>query len=992
MRKTVLLALCGLLVACPRPLSPTGGGDGGVTYPAMEVTAVRVHNVGVALQGLDAGVPLAVDGGLDLAVHAGAVLHVHGRNFPVDQVEVLLGNARLALDAQLASTPTDLYVRLPPDAPSGLLAVRAPLWGQTTRTNLTVRVLGPGYLAGARSQGLLRQQLAITAAGVPPAKGAWTQATGADSYAPVSVGGGDADGGGPEETAQAETATNVLAVAFNLGLVPDPAAPAYVTLLGSKSGTHVRSLQPWLDRDGGVVPSKVGSLRPYTAGEPGTGEVAVAGIQYLEGPDGGAARRRLVAHAWESDPDPFLHGPIFRHAPAAVDGGSKGGGYWLVFRTPPEGGLEVRALPEQDEPRREEGRLFFHDGDPVAVGEVPAGLLPPSWLTRAQGPRLVVVSCLPDEAGTGLPPLQLSIYTPPATYTPPTWDGGWRPTRQSDRTVPWPQDESLGETCSKFLCGRGDSPWKSRPALAELTAWGEGTFVITAPEGEDGDLALQSCLLLARSSTDSTTGSPTQVGEGSGGPPLPCDNDNRCDCLLEDGGAGPPCSGDSAGPCGDAGVCLASAMVEVGALSPVPVGTVSPQFLGLGQPTGMWGGSREILRSPMVEMAAMGWVESVATDAYYVGLWAEPGAPAAWAVRETGEMVDVLTPDGIRAGSVSALGAPLLAWPLPHPGQVGMVRPGFVLLTDITGQPIWSHPVPTMRGGRVALERGAQGQGVAAWWSTAEIQDPRSTTPQVHRLFRLDPAQGFPAPEPVEVWTSPPVSKDSQAVLPLMVTGSHVVVTHVGQGAVAQEACGDRRPATWLARLPWDGVQVPGDTLPEPVARTCDTGVVAFEEQAQRVVVLGKEREGMVARVVDLAGPAPVTWTLRGIPMSAVVLPSGAILGIVKGAAVKFGCYPAAPPPPGESARWLELGPAPFMRAVMALSPDGTRLFAGVEEAVVELLLPPMWEDGCPLPDMPPHVISRTPVEGTPSALEFDEGGGRLVWVDAEGHKVGVVE
>jgi hypothetical protein len=736
----------------------------------------------------------------------------------------------------------------------------------------------------------------------------------------------------PAESGDGTTAVTprepVQAAAFNLGLSPDPRDPQYLASISRAGHTTLTPAPDCGSREDGVDCLMV-STTPYLDRE--TLEVRVAGLQRIFGVDGGMDTfRAALGPGRETDPEPGLRGPIHRRVVSTSLGPWIGFQAWRVGMEGDTPWVGVALLGN----RADGGVLdrLEHDARlsgvvPVAAGTVQVDEAPEEL--RLAAPSLAVAHC----RGRGL--LEVTLFSLGGDSTGVRRD-----------LVP----DVASRSCD--LCDRWPTNARALfamvpPVLRELVVVNRRTWVLLPPRDR----------------------SSLEAGEAP--------------CVLDFGR-------EPATPTQESPPFLQTPL-EVKATSAAVVSETGTSLLALSSSASPLGASRVVERVTPLELVRDGraTTQRLPTQELFAEVFGDPRQSLAYALRESGDVLDVVNADGLGVDALSVLGTPLAAWPVPG-GKVATARRHSLMVMDLSGFPSPFLPTEPFPLGRAALERDRQGRVVAVWGGLhhAAGGQPHAAL----QRWAVSPTGAVTVPEGPEPGFS--WEKDGAGtgeVAPLFVSDTWVVVEtsagvpgHGCNGvtglAVARRSDGRLDPldgvcgATALDFNPWLGLLY----LTAPVA------------QGDRMLGL---------KVVDVATGDSLDPPAGGVAKrppfaNLVALPGGSALGV----SVE----------PGYQTRWMacvtrqhefvSLGPNPFNEGPLLLAPDGTRLYAGSGRQVLEIPLEALDQRGCP-PVVDPSnrtpslsVTSRIPVEGIPTRLEADPTGERLVWLDEQAQVVGVVE
>jgi hypothetical protein len=396
----------------------------------------------------------------------------------------------------------------------------------------------------------------------------------------------------------------------------------------------------------------------------------------------------------------------------------------------------------------------------------------------------------------------------------------------------------------------------------------------------------------------------------------------------------------------------------------------------------------------------------------YASLLAEPGGTRLFAFPATGGRVDVLNLEGRLLRSVSVLGTPGDVLPLSgQDAPILAVYPHLVVRMDAAGRVThhrsgdFSMPVLwTSHGGNsaeqvwVARLGGAQG---ASALSVARVD------------LRSGPAFGDAQEWPTGVealWARPVATRERDgAVTSVILLVVQAAADFLGLSCPAGESHAQPSHVFWLAE-----VDVTGAGGQVPRVLNCNAMDAVADVEAGLVYVLDilsppapadggvpdtSTDTNVVTVVLDLTGTDTRARVVSGsrIPVAIVPEPGVGMVGVFFSEAsfeYELGrwLHPAHCPDFGDEGTpelcFEHWGPAPFAEGSLVLSPDGTRLYVGVQDAITvqELRRP---ADGGPLT---PGRASQVAVRGKPTRMVMDPAGARLMYVSREDQVVGLVE
>jgi hypothetical protein len=372
------------------------------------------------------------------------------------------------------------------------------------------------------------------------------------------------------------------------------------------------------------------------------------------------------------------------------------------------------------------------------------------------------------------------------------------------------------------------------------------------------------------------------------------------------------------------------------------------------------------------------------TRTSYAALHVDPILPLVYALPVSGGRVDMLTRDGSLVSTASVLGPPVDGWPLDQEdGRVLLVNGAGAMLVDRSGMP--SQFEPSVFLPAATLLEGEPGRNpVAAWTVVSGEESP------VGYLLRtpldLDSGRVEPFQLMAQLDSDLPGGSILRRLQPVALDPDGMVfqvVADIPGGGVLR-----------LARTPPVTEPVPpgGTGVLTLAAFPAPGGTNSFVSHDPRNrwlyvnTYLGDHNT--VLQRLSLA-PDGVTTTVTGdgVPrvtaLAAAVLPSGVLVGTFVTNNVELGAVDVA----GRYRRLLE-GSPPFGEASLVVSPDGRRLYAGVENGVVEVALDAAGEDVLCLDaaaEVPvcPRVLQVIPFTGRPDVLRVSHSGSTLLVLDA---------
>ncbi|MBI5494816.1 MAG: hypothetical protein HY904_07285 [Deltaproteobacteria bacterium] len=364
------------------------------------------------------------------------------------------------------------------------------------------------------------------------------------------------------------------------------------------------------------------------------------------------------------------------------------------------------------------------------------------------------------------------------------------------------------------------------------------------------------------------------------------------------------------------------------------------------------------------------------TRTVYAQVHADPVVPVFYAIPSSGGRVDMVDQTGALARSAHVLGTPALALPYPSDADGLLVAwPALLGRMDATGNIVQHASMDLPLG--VAAEQDAGGNLVGVW---RPERTGGSASPNAMTLVGTAPGDGFG--QPVRSVAMPAVA----FAAPL---------TRVGQ---------------WLVSLAWRQGSPAGPAGCDPVlvavdvessTGTADLGcnaVGAMAETAQPTLygvfrASGVELTSLPYRLdaFDMTAAQPTALPLPYFPANVAPHPAGGVVGVFVDPAsfsLRMGhlsvAFAAVPP---DTYREFTTQPAPFIDPPLAVSPDGRRLYAGLEDLVMTFEL--VHDDTGALADA--RVLGQVPVRGVPAALAMDPSGSRLVYLAPETQEVGLV-
>jgi hypothetical protein len=914
---------------------------------------------------------------------AGDVIVITGRGWDPGASTARAGTTDLEIDSL---TTEEIRARVPPDLGAGPVRVTVVSQGRSSKpSRQSLASAGPGHLERMSHQGVLEPVVTVASAG-----------TGGTHCRPVEA----PDGGVPvtaEDCAPYDVTSGFVSVAYALGAIVSGQAQILVATFHAFYPEANLAVLP--------APSEgrrfVGAMVPFGAVRGGGVEVDTALMEGRWHADGGPAANTARLGLYAPEPGSThqsrdLRDALLRRATdyfILVE--TRDGGHRLVPSGP--GGLPLPV----DQP-----------GTPLA-----AGVLEPQWVPGATGRDPVLVTLAYDDT---LDSLRLSRVPLPQ----PGPGAALVPTEEVHAGLPNRCEILDGAPCM----AQDGTPHLTAcctPLLGFLGCWNDASCRSYLDGAPSVCTAIPSCLAMAEQA-------------------LACASDPWClntvSCLLHDrcqhvgaclgmlfraaysdrvvklvpwqeGRAllvPPPLESPLDSPASP--VCVLN--LEDGFITPyselgVPVltATTSPRADPQDSVLAMVPIVGQPRREVWTYSAREGLVRTPArTD--YVSLHADPTFRNLYAIPRAGGRVDVLDLQGRLTDTVSVLGSPLDAWLVPAAGdracagegggppedvaEVVVVYPQVVLRVDVSGAPRGDAVLVSTPALPVLEEEpgvpppafwtaDAEGTGDGEGWRLTKVRRIQVTPERFGQPTRVITITG--APDATGATLDArffPVARHGERLFLQEEETSTIDPQGVAQGS---------------ARVGWveTGQAAPDSQAVQVVPGIAYGFVMAVDPVLNRLYFVniaggGLDPSSISTGVLDLSATPPA---VMGAPagtlpacISMVVLPGRGVLGLFFDPLsweVELGHVDA-------TLRYRRVGDAPAVQAALALSPDGRRVYAGVEGSILELAITEE-ADG-----LGAHVVSQTPVQATPHVVRVDPTGRRLVYTDASRQVVGRVE
>lgn len=1005
-RAALWLLGLGVVTGCPRVVvdPPAASSSGGRAPPPVVIT-------GVSLEARRA----SQDADGVVRVYQGDTLAVEGSGMVAAVARVSVGGR--TLEVAEGSTDTLLRVVVGEGPMRGRLTVVV-AEGRQGESAQEVEHMGPGHLSGAQNQGTVTPLVRLLEVGVNNAAGSLTVAVEP-----------------PEEGAMATDSSNLVAydgapvsaVVLAAGPVATAAAPRFLVVAGQGPYQYGWAWGPGTPEEvpEDVLPMLVPLFTDSGTLSPDKGTWVAAGLLA----DGAGARRVWMA-GYQGDSVEGLMGPLVLREPTwqaqgyAVAIQKSAGGYRpATFQFDLSG--DQPAVVERAEPLCTRQNLH----DPVAVGSLPSFYV--GGPESSYEPALVVAEC--DRAASA-PQLALRVFrlgespgelrllgvvaveqgptlfdscaaqceTDPAALFAPSRLGTILPLG-GDELVILPLDASdqadlatsfgPGPSCvvrvppgvlatdSPRTCAMRQTPLYAGAVGASPGNWGHFLGPITATM-DDSILSVEMTYgpfgAQPTRQVNRLTHRPN-AGPADAGAPVNLP-DGGPDAGRADAGAqpAPPDGGPDAG------------RADAGGQPAVPDG-------------GPDAGAGMEPPPPVPESPFR--MEPLPLSTAYARLRSSPYGGGLVGMPVSGGSLHILT-RGLEPTQRPALGAVVDAWPLAQQGKLALVQETFVSVVDGAGFPNPMVRAPSTYLGSLALEWSPSLGHAHAWFTSGRVEGTRFVTSLQRVPFPLDPNRVPSESDPddlegqtIDLMNVPTGVTVVPAAVASPLSGLLYGFSSMPPAEVAAE-CDDAvgfggDQVAWLQRMTRVDAQAP--IVPVDVPFSCGVAgqwlnaagsTAAFIRLKKDGVTFGQElqtwRVDMTSGTTTRMGPWDAGAVTSIWPL--VEQPGGVVLGITRDARldpVALRCLdPQTLEPLG-----TPMNP-PINFGPMVFSPDGTRLYLGADDAVLEATVTPVPGQPCPSVD----ITRRIAVGGVPSLLRINVSGTRLVWVDQANSLVGIIE